>query len=423
MRISARAPSRKTVLSPIVLLAFVAVGLLIGSWFNSQVKVRSAAIYGEVLPSAFSTTNQVIYIDAYSPTTAYNGYMDTSGTSPGLLVQPLGNNSFKVQLNENLTGASSAAFYISSIPVTRGVTVKNYTFNLPFTYQSSSAGPPYVVPPFDLEVRLLASSPVGTISWQSYIFNVGYHNPGLDDTRALTAEINLVLFAAAAMLLWGIITKVVSRKSLPAWFPVGTIALLCLVLVVYVFVGSAFEIYTPGWEPSWAWLFFPFAHQGFSHLSGNLYPFLIASLSLELILRKFGRRRLYYLAFGFPVLANYVVSLIGSSAGVSILLGVFAVSLWGIIQVYRSELLGRVDMKWVLVAILGSGLALAGVTVTYLEDLTLSLPLQNTFWLVEAIWHPSMIALEGGLTWFIVWFDKRYGQHYSPPMPTHQNAI
>lgn len=395
MHTHVRAPSKREALLAGSLVCFLIAGLAAGDWFNSQVSIKGATIYGIVLPSRFSTTSQSIYIIAATPTTSFNGDMNSSGTNPGLRVLPSGNNSYIVQLKSNLTSGTPEAFYITNIPLKQGVSIRNYTFNQPFPLTYSTGPGSYAQMPYDLEVRLLASSPAGTISWQSYILYVGYHNYGLQDTRALTSEFDLLLFVAASAMLWGVLVKFVAKRQLPVWFPVGSLLILCVVLFVFVFVGSTFEIDTPGWSSSWAWLARPFSHQGFSHISGNLPPFAIATLSLELLLRKFGRQHLYLLAFGAPVMVDYLLNQLLSGAGVSVLLGTFSVTVWIVLVLYWQELQERMRLRWILGAVIGSGLALAGVTVTYLGDLIISLPLQNTFWVGEAIWHPAAITIEG----------------------------
>lgn len=407
MRLRARSPSKREILLAIALVGFVGVGMLAGNWFNSQVKVKSATLYGVVLPSEYSTNKHSLYIDAATPTIAYNGNMNITGTSPNLTVEPNGNTSFIVQLNSNLTTGVHEVFYISDIPVTQGVTIRNYSFFTPYPLAYSSGTGQYGQVPYNLEVRLLATSPVGTISWQSYIFYLGYNNYGLSDTRGLTSWFNLGLFAVAAALLWGVVTRTATRKSLPPWFPVGTLALLSVTLFVYVFIGSAFEIGTPGWTNPWTWLALPFSHQGFGHLSGNLPPFLISALALELTLRKFDRRRLYFLAFGLPVAVDYVLQLFADSSGVSVLLGVFAVTIWSLVALYWTDLVDRLGLRWMFGILVASGLALTDVTVNYLSSITISLPFQNPFWVGEAIWHPLLITFMGALVFAILGMDKK----------------
>lgn len=407
MRLHARHPSKEEIILIITLVGFVGIGLLAGNWFNSQVKVKSATIYGVVLPSEYSTTKHTLYIDAATPTIAYNGNMSTSGTSPNLTVGPNGNTSFIVRLNSNLTAGSPEAFYISDIPVTQGVTIRNYSFFTPYPLAYSSGTGQYGQVPYNLEVRLLANSPVGTISWQSYIVYIGYNNYGLSDTRGLTSWFNLGLFAVTAALLWGVVTRAATRKSLPPWLPVGTLALLFVTLFVYVFIGSAFEIVTPGWTDPWARLLLPFSHQGFGHLSGNLPPFLISALALELTLRKFGRRRLYFLAFGLPVAVDYIFQLLTDSVGVSVLLGVFAVTIWSLVALYWTDLVDKLGLRWMFVILVASGLALTDVTVNYVSSITILLPFQNRFWVGEAIWHLLFITSMGALVYAVLSKDKR----------------
>jgi len=179
--------------------------------------------------------------------------------------------------------------------------------------------------------QFYATTPVGRIEVEGTYFFLQGPTPD-HELRIFTSDYVFVTFCSIGLLLYGIVlslTRLLSARK----YPFITIGIVAVCAWTYAFVGSGWEVNLIPTFSTFRYSLLSFAfHGSFSHITGNMPYFVIASLLLEMWvgIKASWKKTLWYT---LPFLGAWIWSLnfnqgVGFSFGLSTYVELLTVALW-----------------------------------------------------------------------------------------------
>jgi len=175
-----------------------------------------------------------------------------------------------------------------------------------------------------------------------YYFNIRLNQYGGElrhYDRSFSPYLN-ALIAVTTTLFIGIVAMITWHRA--KWFPIITVSILLVILFLYVFVGSGYEIFAKA--RNWGWLSIPFSvllHGYDWHIFGNLVYFTVLSVLLEsfLIMRGQPRRKDIGWWYFLPLFSPIFFIPIWQGFGLSLSIEAMTWTLWAYIIRNHDELI------------------------------------------------------------------------------------
>lgn len=240
--------------------------------------------------------------------------------------------------------------------------------------------------------QFYAKTPFGRIEAESTYYFLKGPTPDFE-LRVFTSDYVFVAFCSIGLLLYGVVlrlTRLLSARK----YPFVTIGIVALNSWTYAFIGTGWEVNLLPTFLIFRYFLLSFAfHGSFSHITGNMPYFVIASLLLEMwigVKTNWRRATWYFL----PFLGAWIWSLnfnqgIGFSFGLSTYIELLTVALWTqIIDNWKWASARRRNILLVLLA----GIPFY-VYFGWVYNLTLQVPFAvytNAFDLNEAQYHVTI---------------------------------